>query len=178
MFSEEIDFLQQSNEIEGEGFDAMQDSIDAWEYIKPLFPLKAEQILRCHQILMSSRKTIPEAAKGAWTKVRTRVGMRVNPPPDEVPQLIDSWIKRINKDIEIFNYDIKASMRKVAIEIESEINAESAKRYHIRFEQIHPFQDGNGRVGRILYNWHRLRLGLPIHVIRVEDRNDYYSWFR
>jgi hypothetical protein len=49
---------------------------------------------------------------------------------------------------------------------------------HVSFEHLHPFRDGNGRVGRILYNWQRLKLGLPIHVIKYEDRWEYYNWFK
>jgi len=37
---------------------------------------------------------------------------------------------------------------------------------------------GNGRVGRILYNIHRLLLGLPIHVIHEgKEQKEYYTWF-
>ena len=53
-----------------------------------------------------------------------------------------------------------------------------AKDMHVRFEEIHPFVDGNGRTGRILYNTHRLKLGLNIHVIHEgEEQQEYYSWF-
>ena len=44
---------------------------------------------------------------------------------------------------------------------------------HHRFAQIHPFQDGNGRVTRALVTWHLVQHGyLPIVVIR-DDRNSY-----
>ena len=53
------------------------------------------------------------------------------------------------------------------------------KRTHIDFEQLHPFEDGNGRVGRILYNIHRVTLGLPIHIIHEgEEQMEYYKWFK
>ncbi|MFA5071917.1 MAG: Fic family protein [Candidatus Pacearchaeota archaeon] len=55
----------------------------------------------------------------------------------------------------------------------------TTKETHIEFEDIHPFVDGNGRVGRILYNIHRLKLGLPIHIIHEGDEQmEYYKWFK
>jgi len=44
---------------------------------------------------------------------------------------------------------------------------------HHRFSQIHPFQDGNGRVGRALLTWHLVKVGyLPV-VISNETRDEY-----
>jgi len=51
------------------------------------------------------------------------------------------------------------------------------KSMHIQFEKIHPFIDGNGRIGRILMNWHRLKLGLPIKIIIETEKYNYYKWF-
>lgn len=46
-------------------------------------------------------------------------------------------------------------------------------RFHIRFERIHPFEDGNGRTGRILTNRGLMRAGLTPVVIPVEERAAY-----
>ena len=50
----------------------------------------------------------------------------------------------------------------------------SAAYLHLRFEQIHPFADGNGRVGRLLMNYYLMLHGYPPTVIFDEDKETYY----
>ena len=46
--------------------------------------------------------------------------------------------------------------------------------FHVRFERIHPFQDGNGRVGRLLMFWMCLQAGIVPFIITEELRLFYY----
>lgn len=52
---------------------------------------------------------------------------------------------------------------------------EKAARFHIEFEHIHPFEDGNGRTGRLLINYEMLRNNLPPIVIPAEERAEYFE---
>ena len=51
-----------------------------------------------------------------------------------------------------------------------------AAEFHLRFERIHPFDDGNGRTGRILINYELLKNNLSPIVITKDLRAEYFSY--
>ena len=51
----------------------------------------------------------------------------------------------------------------------------AAAYFHVKFENIHPFADGNGRTGRIAMNYFLVKNGHPPVTIHQEDRKEYYS---
>ncbi|MGO9447695.1 MAG: Fic family protein [Solirubrobacteraceae bacterium] len=83
-------------------------------------------------------------------------GMR--PPPwPEVSAMITDWIG-----------EVQALGREG-----KDIEPEALARVHARFEQIHPFLDGNGRTGRLVLNLLLVRLGYPPAIIFKGDRRRY-----
>jgi Fic family protein len=50
---------------------------------------------------------------------------------------------------------------------------ELATLFHFRFIRIHPFEDGNGRISRLLTNYILLRNGYPIVIVESEKKRDY-----
>ena len=89
----------------------------------------------------------------------------------------ERFIKKLNETI---NKDIKDTegYRTVQVFIqgseEQDIFTKIAK-YHIDFQKIHPFEDGNGRTGRLLINYELLKNNLPPVVIAKEDRVKYFE---
>ena len=51
----------------------------------------------------------------------------------------------------------------------------AAAYFHVKFENIHPFADGNGRAGRLAMNYLLLLLDHPSVIIHEEDRKEYYA---
>jgi hypothetical protein len=81
----------------------------------------------------------------------------MKPPPwPEIPQLVDDWARSA-----------------CAIGLDAAPFPERLARVHARFEQIHPFIDGNGRAGRLLLNLLLVRLGYPPAIIRKGERARY-----
>lgn len=60
-------------------------------------------------------------------------------------------------------------------EIPNEKALTAAAYYHVKFENIHPFADGNGRTGRLTMNYFLLLHDHPPIIIHEEDRKTYYS---
>ena len=74
--------------------------------------------------------------------------------------------------------DVTAEMAELLEELQDIVpdNALTAAAYfHAKFENIHPFADGNGRVGRLAMNYFLVLHGHPPIVIHEEDRRAYYE---
>lgn len=84
----------------------------------------------------------------------------MHPPPwPEVSAMITDWIR-----------EVQALARKG-----EGIEPEALAKVHARFEQIHPFLDGNGRTGRLVLNLLLVRLGYPPAIIFKGDRRRYLA---
>ncbi len=85
-------------------------------------------------------------------------GMR--PPPwPEVAAMVADWIEEVQ-----------------TLRVRSgDIDPEALAKVHVRFEQIHPFLDGNGRTGRLVLNLLLVRLGYPPAIIFKGDRRRYLA---
>lgn len=160
MKPEELEFLVQSNYIE-QVYDEihMRAAKAAWNFLKKQDRLTTKVILQTHKKLMV--KHLPLNQRGKWRLCNVKVGIYDPPDRYQVPSMMDWWIKDANQTI-------SGTPRKAE---------EIIKQDHITFERIHPFVDGNGRVGRMLLNWQRLQVGLPILVIKASHRWEYYDWW-
>lgn len=164
MKPEVIEFLKHSNWIEGVyDPDALEDAMKAWTYMEGTTMLTVGAILECHRVLME--RLWPRIA-GKFRNCNVRVGDYVAPTFDQVKRLMEQWLMNFSR-VETVKLGAKVFPCELKI-----------KKAHVVFEKIHPFEDGNGRVGRIIMNWQRVREGLPVLVIREEERQDYYRWFK
>ena len=160
------EMLVESNAIENVySKDALIDAQKAWDYLVKQKVLTEEVVLKTHGILMK-RRPLSIEAKGAYRKCKVWIGGREGLEWTKIPKTMKQWIKNVNDLIQNGKREPVSFLDKMT------------KEHHIAFEKIHPYQDGNGRM-RILYNWERLQLGLPIHIIHEGDEQwEYYQWFR
>jgi Fic family protein len=116
-----------------------------------------ETILLLHRMLIG---TIDDSIAGRFRKQGeyVRVGNHVAPAPEHVERMIDVAISEYLSDLDEYFVD------KIA-------------KFHLDFETIHPFCDGNGRIGRTLVCYQLERLGFPPIIIRDKEKHIYYSAF-
>jgi Fic family protein len=146
-------------------------------------PLSIETLGQWHRTLMTGSPT-PERYVGVIRNEQGWIGGSspldahlVTPPPSELPRLLEDLIVYVNRD------DVDA-VTQAAIS-------------HAQFEIIHPFGDGNGRVGRVLVAWiltRRLALLVPppvsvaiaadvagyssgLVLFRLDDHRRWITWF-
>ena len=122
---------------------------------------KAEQILEhillLHQMLIGN---IDDAIAGRFRKrgEYVRVGTHIAPAPEHVQRMLGE----------------------ILIEYSSNHNAyfvDKIARFHLDFETIHPFCDGNGRIGRVLINEQLMGWGYPPLILRDKEKQVYYQAF-
>ena len=146
-------------------------------------PLTVESLCAWHRTLMTGSPT-PARNVGVLRSEQGWIGGTspldahlVTPPPDEVPALIDDLTAYVNRD-----------------DVDPVSQAAIA---HAQFEIIHPFADGNGRVGRVLVVWVLVRrvslvtpppvsgriaadvggYGSGLVLFRMGDHNAWVRWF-
>jgi len=153
-------FLKESNAIEGVfDDDSLDQAILAWEYLISEEELSTAVILKTHKILML-HQPLELKFKGAFRKCKVWVGGREGLDWRNVPVAINEWVKDAMTSVEVPGKD-----------------GNNIKIDHVEFEKCHPMGDGNGRLGRLLFLWQRVKAGLPIEIIYEKDRQNYYQWF-
>lgn len=132
---------------------------DAFEYVTQLVsektPLSERVIKELHSLVLIDRPT----DKGVYRRVKVCImgALRRPPEPHEIPELMERLLK--DHDLSALNPIAKAAA------------------FHLRFEGIHPFIDGNGRTGRLIMNMILMQSGYPPIDLKFTDRRRYYDAF-
>ena len=114
-------------------------------------------ILAMHKMLLTG---IDDSIAGRFRRDEEYVivGRHLPPAPDEVEPLTDEIMREYIDDFDGYFLD------KIA-------------KFHLDFETIHPFCDGNGRIGRVIINYQLRACGFPRVIIRFKERDAYYQAF-
>jgi Fic family protein len=114
--------------------------------------MSKELLLKWHECIFAETKS---DISGQFRNYLVRVGPYVAPDWRKVEKLIQQLITFVD---------------------ESKLNSvEVAARAHYMFEKIHPFGDGNGRIGRLLMNYILWKNGYPMLIIEYKKRKSYYK---
>lgn len=120
--------------------------------------LNLDIILFLHKILLSNiRDDVAGRLRNKDEYVK--VGNHIAPSPHEVKFLLEQALA------EYFGSNSENIIKRIA-------------KFHLGFENIHPFVDGNGRIGRVINNYLLIREGYVAINIKFIDRKKYYQAFR
>ncbi|MDD6672450.1 MAG: Fic family protein [Eubacteriales bacterium] len=134
---------------------------DAFLYVQDIvskkIPLTEFVIKNIHSLVLMNK---PED-KGVYRRVPVRIMGAFTEPVQ--PYMIEPKITELLAE----NEKRKATMNII----------ERVARFHLEFESIHPFIDGNGRTGRLLMNFEIMQNGYPPINVKFSDRKRYYDAF-
>ena len=134
---------------------------EAFQYIEELAKqdkdLSEYDIKSIHNLVLADR---PED-RGSFRRVNVRIAGALTNPVQ--PYLIEPKIEELLNNYKVWSETMHI-VERVAI-------------FHLQFESIHPFIDGNGRTGRLIMNLQLIKEGLPAINIKFADRRKYYDAF-
>lgn len=134
---------------------------EAYEYMEQLAKEQHEittyELRSIHQLVLADR----QEGRGQWRRVPVRILGALTEPVQ--PYQIEPMMEALLADMGSL-YRQLHPIEKVAL-------------FHLRFESIHPFIDGNGRTGRLLMNLQLIRAGYPPINVKFADRRRYYEAF-
>ncbi|MDP7506787.1 MAG: Fic family protein, partial [Candidatus Woesearchaeota archaeon] len=162
-FSEVKDLIDK--EIKPENFDEIEtiNVASAVEFIKSTKErLSLEFIKKIHQICFNHTKSFAGRFRSVEVVIKDKEGniMHQGASYNKVKDLLNELVVWYNRYKEKYPPLLLASV------------------VHNQFEKIHPFQDGNGRVGRLLLNYVLIKHKYPPVNIRLKDRIKYYETLR
>lgn len=114
--------------------------------------ISEQLLLKWHKEIF--KETKPDIA-GKFRNYQVRVG----------PYLAPDWHNIENLIAQLITFTNQSNLNPV----------ELAAKGHYIFEKIHPFGDGNGRIGRLLMNYILWKNGYPILIIEYKKRKSYYK---
>ncbi|MBQ4419938.1 MAG: Fic family protein [Bacteroidales bacterium] len=139
----------------------VRNAIDAYELMLKLNPYKEDDLLKAHRLMMKDLvKENGQYRQGGVGVFDGQQCIHIAPPAERVPLLMTDlmeWIKNTKTHPLI-----------------------SSCVFHYEFEFIHPFTDGNGRIGRmwqtlLLMQWKPIFAWIPVETIVKEHQKDYYT---
>lgn len=132
---------------------------EAFDYVRELVqekaPMSERVIQQIHYLVLADKKD----DRGVYRRVPVRIMGAQHEPVQ--PYLIRPMMEQLLADF-------AASQEHIVTKL---------ARFHIEFEGIHPFIDGNGRTGRLLVNLELMKAGYPPIDIKFTDRMAYYDAF-
>lgn len=132
-----------------EAFDFVQD------LVKEQVPLSESIIKQIHYLVLADKRE----DRGVYRRVPVKIMGAKHEPAQ--PYLIQTKMEHLLED---YRNNTDHIIPRLA-------------RFHIEFEGIHPFIDGNGRTGRLLVNLELMKAGYPPIDIKFADRISYYNAF-